>query len=127
MPWNFHVSGTIQNLPGPLINGVAVFTSAQVAESLGRPLSAASSIRVNVVPPATLFGDRTTQIDLRFSKTFSQLNRARIRAMVDLYNALNASSVLGYNDTYGTNGATWQRPTSIMPARLVKFGVQVDF
>jgi hypothetical protein len=126
LPWDFQVSGTIQNLPGALINGVAVFSSAQVAQSLGRPLSSASSIRVNVVPPATLFGKRTTQLDFRLAKRFN-LGSVRVQALADLYNALNTSSVLSYNDTYGTNGATWQRPTGIMASRLAKFGVQVEF
>jgi hypothetical protein len=127
LPWDFRVSGSIQNLPGPLINGLVVFSSAQVAQSLGRPLSSASSIRVNVVPPGTLFGERTTQLDLRLAKGFAHFGSARVQVIADLYNALNTNSVLTYNDTYGTTGPTWQRPTGIMPSRLAKFGVQVDF
>jgi hypothetical protein len=126
LPWDFQVSATFQSYPGPLVNGFAVFTSAQVAQSLGRPLSSASSIRVNIIRPGTLFGDRTNQVDLRLAKIF-KLGRIRTQAMVDLYNALNANDVVSYNDTYGTNGATWQLPTGIMPPRLAKFAVQVDF
>ena len=43
----------------------------------------------------------------------------------------NTVVVLSYalwtNNNYGTNGATWQRPTSTFDARLVKFGAQFDF
>jgi hypothetical protein len=32
---------------------------------------------------------------------------------------------VGVNVTYGTTGANWQQPLGILPARLVKFGMQV--
>jgi hypothetical protein len=35
--------------------------------------------------------------------------------------------VLAWNNTYGTNGATWLRPTTILAARVVKFGVLFEF
>jgi hypothetical protein len=41
-----------------------------------------------------------------------------------MYNAGNASSILGINTTFGTN---WLKPTSILQGRLVKFGGQWDF
>jgi len=46
--------------------------------------------------------------------------------MVDLYNALNASSVLSYNE-HMDERRHMQRPTAILASRLVKFGVQIDF
>jgi hypothetical protein len=48
----------------------------------------------------------------------------RIRPSLDVYNALNSNAVLTLNGTYGP---TWLRPTSIMPGRLVKIGVQIDY
>jgi len=44
--------------------------------------------------------------------------------MFDIYNALNANTVLGINPTYGS---TWLRPTAILAGRLFKFGAQFDF
>jgi hypothetical protein len=40
--------------------------------------------------------------------------------------------VLVLNNTYGvttgpTTGASWQVPQGILPARIIKFGVQVNF
>jgi hypothetical protein len=35
--------------------------------------------------------------------------------------------VLTHNNTWGTNGASWQVPTFIVQARVVKFGVQMTF
>lgn len=47
---------------------------------------------------------------------------------VDLYNALNANPVLAENAAYrDTTVSGWRIPTSILPARFAKFGVQVDF
>ena len=47
--------------------------------------------------------------------------------MVDVFNLANASTVLAQNTTYGTNGATWLVPQTILQGRLVKFGVNVSF
>ena len=51
---------------------------------------------------------------------------------MDLFNALNGNTVLVQSNTYGATtgaaaGAVWQRPQAILPARVVKFGVQVSF
>jgi hypothetical protein len=126
LPWDVQVSGTLQNVPGPLITANAVFTSAQVAQSLGRPLSAASTVTVNVVKPGTLYGERMNQVDLRLSKIF-RLGPRRLEGMFDLYNLLNQNAIVQVNNTYGTNGAAWLVPQRILPARLIKFGVQVNF
>ena len=50
-----------------------------------------------------------------------------MQANIDLYNVLNANFVATRNGNYGTNGATWLRPGAILPARLLKFGGQIDF
>ena len=71
------------------------------------------------------------QVDFRFSKRFN-VNRTRFQATMDLYNALNGNAVLVQSNTYGattgaTAGSAWLRPQAILPARIVKFGVQVNF
>ena len=43
---------------------------------------------------------------------------------VDMYNAFNANTILVVNNTYGAN---WDRPTYVLPGRLLKFGAQVTF
>jgi hypothetical protein len=55
------------------------------------------------------------------------VGRTRLHGLVDFYNALNADTVLTLNNTWGTNGASWQVPTFIVQARVVKFGVQMTF
>jgi hypothetical protein len=50
-----------------------------------------------------------------------------VRGMFDVYNLFNANTVNAFNTTYGTNGSSWLLPVSILPGRLAKFGVQVNF
>jgi hypothetical protein len=52
--------------------------------------------------------------------------------MVDIFNLGNLHTITAINQTYGATtgantGASWQVPTAISLARLVKVGVQVDF
>jgi hypothetical protein len=126
LPWAIQVSGTYQNMPGPAITASTVYTSAQIAPSLGRPLSSAATATINVIKPGTMYGERMNQLDFRLAKTFT-MGRTRIQGMLDLYNALNGSAVLAVNNTYGTNGSTWLVPQRILPARLIKFGTQINF
>jgi hypothetical protein len=77
-----------------------------------------------------MWGERRTQVDFRLAKLF-RVQRVRMEAQVDLYNALNGNTPIVLNGTYGAVGATpsasWLTPQVILPARLVKFGVQVNF
>ena len=132
LPWGFRVSGTYQTLVlDPITNGTSnlgfvanyVATNAVVAPSLGRPLSGAANVTVNLLAAGEQYDKRTHQMDLRFTRTF-RMGRSRLQANIDLYNVFNANFVATRNGNYGTNGATWLRPGAILPARLLKFGGQ---
>jgi hypothetical protein len=117
------ISASLQNLPGPEILANYVATNAVVAPSLARNLAGgASNVTVNLIEPRSMYGDRLTQLDLRFGKIF-RFGRARATATVDLYNALNSNTVLTMSNAF----ATWQRPQSILNARFAKVGVQFNF
>ncbi|MBM3777485.1 MAG: TonB-dependent receptor [Acidimicrobiia bacterium] len=128
LPGRVQVSAAFQSVPGSPISASYVVRSAQIAPSLGRNLSAGANatVSVNVIEPNSVFGDRLNQLDIRFGRPFT-VGRARVSPAVDLFNALNANTVLAWNNTYGTNGATWLAPRTILTGRLVKFGVQIDF
>jgi hypothetical protein len=87
---------------------------------------------VPLYPPLTRFEPRFTQVDLRIAKLVSLGSRARLRVNVDLYNALNASSILAVNGTYGPN---WLQPgntvtgstVAFMPGRLLHIGGDLTF
>jgi hypothetical protein len=126
--WGLTTSATLQNRPGPQILARYTVTSAQV-QNLGRPLGVGSAA-AQLIAPGTEFGNRVTQVDLRFGKIF-RVQRTRLQASVDIFNVLNSSGVLTLNTTYASPTPTtpnpWLTPTQILQGRLVKFGVQVDF
>jgi hypothetical protein len=123
LPWyGIQTAATIQSLPGPQMAATYSVTSAQVASSLGRNLSAGNAT-VDLIAPGTLYGDRLNQLDFRASKIF-KVGTDRIQGNVDLYNLFNANPVLALNNTYGI---AWQRPLQILQGRLLKFSVQIDF
>jgi hypothetical protein len=120
------VSGTWENLPGPEILANYAASAAEVAPSLGRSLAGGErNVTVNLVSPGTLYGERLNQVDLRVAKLL-RAGRTRTSVMLDVFNALNASSVLVRNNTYG--GRTpWQLPQAILNPRFIKVGAQLDF
>ena len=83
-------------------------------------------VTVNLVEPGTIILDRLNQIDVRVARPFA-VRATRLRAMVELYNLLNANAVLDVNRTYGTSGTSWLVPTRILPARIVELGTLWDF
>ena len=125
LPWDLQVSGVVQSLPGIPITASYVATNADVRPTLGRALSGnrTTVTLTNVIPPQTLFEERLLQVDLRFIRNF-KVSRARLQVMFDAYNVFNNAAVLSSNTRYGTS---WLRPTSILDARLIKFGVQTSF
>ena len=100
--------------------------SSVVAPSLGRNLSGnAANVTVNLVAPGTMYGDRINQLDLRVAKTL-RYGRSRTLIALDLYNALNSSAVLTYNNTFVPDGP-WLQPLTILTPRFLKITAEVDF
>jgi hypothetical protein len=140
LPYEIRVSSVIQNIPGAtkcFLSGVSCFlyyvaTDAQIAPALGRHLAACGTVTVGcsafqlvtLAEPATIFEDRATQVDLRFSKRVPLGKKAGILGKADLYNLLNRSAIARQNFTYGP---TYGLPTEVMGGRLFKFGATVDF
>ena len=110
------------------INATTTFTNAQIAPSLGRNLSAgpAGAVSINTVLSGTMYADRMSQLDFRIAKAF-KLGQGKLTGSADIYNLLNGSTVLSQNNTYGTTGANWLVPTSIVPARLFKVEARYTF
>jgi hypothetical protein len=126
LPWSgVQLAATFQSLPGPQITAGRTYTNAEIKPSLGRNLAtgANGTATVQLIAPGTMYDERLYQVDFRASKIF-RLGTRRVQANVDLYNAMNASSILSINTTYGSN---WLRPTGILQGRLLKFGAQFDF
>ena len=118
------ISGTLQSLPGHEIRANYTAPNAQIAPSLGRPLSGNVTTKsINLVEPGTMYGPRLNQLDLRVGKIVRLGGPLRATFHLDIYNALNVDTALTLNDAY----ASWQRPQSIILARFAKIGMQLDF
>ena len=130
------VSGTFRSDAGaPLsANWTIANTNPQwtsIISQLGRaPSNNATSIVVNVLEPGTLYGDRVNEFDARIAKII-RIGRTRTNIGFDLYNLLNSSAILSYNNNFNpvitTGAAAWLSPSSVLQPRFWKFSVQVDF
>jgi hypothetical protein len=126
LPWaGLQVGAGYQNIPGPQLLANYAATNAVIAPSLGRNLASGANgtATLSLIPPGTQYGPRAQQLDLSLRKRFD-IGRGRVLATLDVYNALNRSDVISYNNTYGP---AWLRPTAILTGRWVKLGAQFDF
>ena len=126
-PYDFQVSGSFLAIPGPSVNANYTVTAAIA----GRPIissTAGANTIVNLIEPNTVFLDYKNRLDMRVGRTF-RFGRTRMQGFMDVFNVLNAGTVLTVNETFGSNPATnaWMTPTTIMDGRFARFGVQVNF
>ncbi len=80
---------------------------------------------MNLIPSGTMFYPRVNQLDLRLAKIL-KFGRTRTQISLDCYNCTNTSTPLTFNMTF-VPGGQWLTPTSVMVARFLKIGAQVDF
>jgi hypothetical protein len=120
------ISPVLQSLPGPVVLANYAVPNAAVIPSLGRSLSGnAANITVGLLPPGTLYGHRSSVVDLRLAKIL-RAGGSRASINLDLYNLFNSSAILTQNNTFG-GGTPWQAPQTIPLARYAKISAQLDF
>jgi hypothetical protein len=120
------LAATLQNLSGLERRAIYNAPNAVVAPLLGRSLAGnAANIALELLPPQRFYDDRINQLDFRVSKIL-RVSGKRVQASLDLFNALNTNTVLTVNSTYNPTGS-WEIPTRVLPARLVKITGQLDF
>jgi hypothetical protein len=126
---DLNVSVTWRSDAGGDLAANYVVTNAIAQPSLGRPLSS-GNVTVNLIPPATVFGDRVNNLDMRIAKIV-RFGGTRAQFGVDVYNLTNTDVVTAYNEGYSaptaTQGSIWLTPTAILPARYVRLNMQLDF
>jgi len=116
---------------GPSLNATYNMPNLVVASLLGRLPSgtnANGTTAVNLVQAGQVYGERVTQVDMRFAKVLRFGNK-RLDVGVDLYNLFNTNDPAGYEQTfdYATQGASWLRPTSIVPPRFARVNATLNF
>ena len=68
--------------------------------------------------------DQWNQLDLGFAKVITLNSFRNVRLQVDVFNSLNANTVLNQNFNYGP---ALDRPTEILQGRVVRLGAQFHF
>lgn len=117
------------NLPSIQSQSLAanwVVSNALIASSLGRNLTGTQNRTINVVQPGTLYGERLSNLDLRFGKVM-RFGERRVHVAVDVYNLLNVNTPDSYVQTFASTNNRWLVPTSITPARFARLSAQLDF
>jgi hypothetical protein len=126
-PWEIQLSGTWQLNPGLQLQANRTVPNAQVKQSLSRDLAgSATNVTVNFVNPGSMYSDKINQIDLRLAKIMRWKSH-RAQVGLDLYNLTNTSVATNMNFAYAPPPGLWQQPTDILPARFIKFSMQLDF
>jgi len=82
------------------------------------------SITLNVEPVGTRRLPNSNQLDLRAEKTFGLPGGQRVAFRVNIFNALNANTVLSVTRLSGT---AFGRPEAILPPRIVEFSTSYSF
>jgi hypothetical protein len=119
------VSATLQSKPGAMLAANYVVPNADVKSSLGRDLSGnAPNVTVNLVAPGTMYGDRINELDFRVGKIL-KFGRSRTVLALDIYNALNSSAVLTYNNAF-VPGGTWLQPVTILTPRFIRLTAEFE-
>jgi len=128
--WGLQASAVYQNLSGIVEGANVVYTSGQIAPSLGRSLAACgtrvpctATQVITVTVPNLMAEPRQNLVDFRLAKSV-RVKSLRLQPWFDTYNVFNASPVLRVNNTYGTS---WLRPTDLLSGRLFKFGADISF
>ena len=142
--WKVKLSANEQNLPSIPLQGTYSYKCSTAATCTNAGVQFLSNAnghttftgnptnKVEVITPQTLFPfGRDNQLDFRVARDFLITERWKIEPTADFYNVLNANPILtvgtGYNTSApGTPGA-WRNVTSLLPGRLIKFGVHLDF
>ncbi|HYE89309.1 MAG TPA: TonB-dependent receptor [Vicinamibacterales bacterium] len=128
MPWEFQLSGTYMAIPGPSVNANYTVTQAIAGRPIIGTTAGGTTMSVNLVESNTMFLDYQKQANVRVARSF-RFDRYRIQGFADVFNLLNAGTVVRVNETYGSNPATnaWLTPLSIMEGRYLRFGMQMSF
>jgi hypothetical protein len=122
--WNLKLHAV---LPGPWSFRFAPLFRVQSGQPFGRTFVATmnyGSQRVLADPLGTHQQDTVAIADLRVERLFRFSMRSKLSAQLDFYNLFNSNP----EDfiTWGS-GTSYHRPTSVIPPRIVRFGVAFDW
>jgi hypothetical protein len=127
LKYGLRFSGIFQSSPGQtfqrdaLTDGDIIQTYVITRAVVPSLTTASVSQRLN--EPGKDFMPRVNQLDLSVSKRF-RVGHLDIAPQLEIFNALNVSPETSITQTYGS---AYGRPLTVLPARLFRFGMQVNF
>jgi hypothetical protein len=122
--WNYKIVGRY-NLPWDV--GVSGSWKVQSGQQYGRTVSVAfpgdSTQTVRVEPITANRFPTVSILDFRLDKSFHLGRYGRLTGMVDVFNALNAGTVISLR----TTTVNFKEVTEILDPRIVRFGLRFEF
>jgi hypothetical protein len=126
------VSGVYQDKPNvgtdQIVSLQATYTltaadQAAAAAQIGRPLTTAGALQVNLLQPGILYGSRVRELDFTVKKII-RMSGNRLTVGLDIYNLANNNVTLAFNQTFATGVAGWLAPTSYMNPRVFRLNAE---
>jgi hypothetical protein len=129
LPYAFNVSGTFQSYPGTRNYGSGATNFDYLQQSYIVPAAlltpGQASETVNLNQPGSLYLPRWNQLDLRLARKFNLPGgKGTWQIQADLFNALNAHTILAVTTNYGK--ALGQATQALQP-RILTLGAQLHF
>ena len=122
--WNIKAHGTVDVGWGIRVTPVI---KAQSGQPFGRIVSASLNYGTQlflVEPIGTRRQENIVATDVRAEKYFTLAGKAKIGAFIDVFNLMNANPAFNLN---WTTGPRFLFPSAVMPPRIMKLGIKVDF
>jgi hypothetical protein len=123
--WSAKIHGTYA---GPWEVRITPFLRHQSGQPFGRTFSTtltnARNVRILAEPIGTRRMDNITILDVRVEKGFKLGGHRRLAGFVDVFNLLNANPE---QNASWSSGPSFLRPLSIVPPRLARLGVKLDW
>ena len=102
---------------------LAAADTAAAAAQIGRALTTAGPLTVNLVTPGTFYGDRVRQLDVSAKKAIS-LGGRRLTVGLDIYNVANNNVTLAFSQAFSPTSTGWLTPTSYMNPRVFRLNAE---
>jgi len=112
LPYGIRWAGTSSSQTGAWYNRTAQITTADN-----------TTITFNVEPRVGRY-DWVSLWDNRVSKVFKITERQSVEGIFDVFNTLNSNTITGWSNA---SGATYHRPSSILPPRIIRLGAKYRF
>jgi hypothetical protein len=121
--WSARIHGTYEM---PWGVRVAPFLRHQGGQPFGRTLEGVvpGVNRILAEPIGTRRMDHLTSLDLRIDKRFALPARGRVAVFIDVFNLFNANPEQNIS---WVSGSSFLRPLTIVPPRIARLGVKVDW